>query len=126
VPEETFWYNLRESGNWWHIGMILLFGHFFVPFLFLLQNPLKKKNGSMIFICVWLLAIQLLDFIYNILPALRTADGTPRDFIPTVWDVTALVGVGAICLGAFFSSYARTRCIPIRDPRIRESLNCHE
>ena len=27
VPEETFWYNLREYGDWWGVGLVLVFGH---------------------------------------------------------------------------------------------------
>jgi hypothetical protein len=128
IPEETFWYNVRESGNWWNVGMVLIFGHFLFPFLFLLQHPLKKKHGSMIFICVWILAIILLDFYYNILPSLKVdgSHGVPVNWHVTVWDVTSLVGIGGVCFWAFFSSYAKQRCIPVRDPRIVESLHLHE
>ena len=45
VPEETFWYNLRElnhdgtTNQWWYVGVYgILFGHFFIPF-FALQPP---------------------------------------------------------------------------------------
>jgi hypothetical protein len=126
VPEETFWYNIRETGNWWWVGMVLIFGHFLVPFLFFLQHPLKKKHGSMVFICGWILVIQLIDYIYNILPARKLPNGDPVPFGISPWDVTALLAVGGICFWAFLSSFARTRCIPIRDPRIVESLQCHE
>ena len=128
IPEETFWYNVRETGNWWDVGMVLVFGHFLLPFLFFLQHPLKKKNGSMIFICVWILAIILLDFYYNILPSMKQGghDGDPVNFHVTIWDVTAIVGIGGICFWAFFRSLASQRCIPVRDPRIIESLHLHE
>lgn len=134
VPEETFWYNLREwnpstgeFNSWMWIGMILVFGHFLFPFLYLLQYPLKKKNGTMIFISVWVLATQLIDFFFNILPA-RKLDGGP-DPVPfgiSPWFVTSLIGIGGLCLWAFFRSFQGTRSIPIRDPRIAESLNLHE
>ena len=133
VPEETFWFNLREvnpstglHNSWWPVGLTLLFGYFLVPFLFLLQNPLKKKAGSMTFICVWILAMQLLDFFFNILPGQKLANGDPVPFGISPWDVTAFIGVGGICLWVFFNSMTRARCIPIRDPRIVESLHCHE
>ena len=29
VPDETFWYLIRENGSWWCVSMILIFGHFF-------------------------------------------------------------------------------------------------
>ena len=38
MPEETFWYVLREQGTWWFTGAIMIiFGHFFIPFLARLQ-----------------------------------------------------------------------------------------
>ena len=133
VPEETFWYNLREidpstglPNSWQWVGYVLIFGHFVLPFLFFLQHPLKKKNGSMVFICFWILAIELLDFIYNILPSLKQASGDPVPFGITIWDVTALAAVGGLCFWAFLRSLPKTRCIPIRDPRIVESLQSHE
>ena len=33
MPEETFWYVVREKGTWWYVGLVIIFGHFFVPFL---------------------------------------------------------------------------------------------
>lgn len=133
VPEETFWYNLRElnpstgaQNSWWWVGLVLLFGHFFLPFFFFLGNANKKAPGRMVFICVWLLLIQLLDLIYNIVPAQKLANGDPVPFGVSPWTVTAVLGVGGVCLWAFLNSFARTRCIPIRDPRIVESLQLHE
>ena len=28
MPEETFWYLIRENGSWWALGMLIIFGHF--------------------------------------------------------------------------------------------------
>ncbi len=43
IPEETFWYQIREIDpntgekiTWWWVGLGLIFGHFFAPFLYLL------------------------------------------------------------------------------------------
>ncbi|MGH8017165.1 MAG: hypothetical protein ACREIA_02575 [Opitutaceae bacterium] len=133
IPEETFWYNLRElnlstgeRNSWWWIGLALLFGHFFLPFFYFLGHDNKLKNGRMIFICVCILATHLLDLYFNILPAMKAPSGDAIPFSITLWDITAIAGVGALCLWAFFRSFARTRCIPIRDPRIVESLQFHE
>ncbi len=133
IPEETFWYNLRElnleSGernSWWHVGMVLLFGHFFLPFFFFLGHHNKKSPARMTAICLWILAIVLLDMFYNILPSIKLPSGDAVPFGVTLWDVAAVASIGALCFWAFLRSFGRTRCIPIRDPRIVESLNCHE
>ena len=31
MPEETFWYVVREKGTWWYMGMVIIFGHFLYP-----------------------------------------------------------------------------------------------
>ncbi|MBL4575448.1 MAG: hypothetical protein JKY51_05015 [Opitutaceae bacterium] len=126
IPEETFWYVIREHGNWRYVGYTLIFAHFFFPLFFLLGHRNKLIKGRMIFICVWVLLTQLLDFYYNILPYKKDGEGNPFEFGVSVWDVTALIGIGGICIWAFLRSFNKTRPIPIRDPRILESLNYHE
>ena len=43
MPEETFWYVIREQGTWWWVGMVIIFGHFFMPFLALLRIDVKMR-----------------------------------------------------------------------------------
>ncbi len=127
IPEVTYWYVNREYGNWWWVGLALLFCHFFVPFLFLLFYQNKIRPGRMLFISIWILAFHLLDLYFNILPAKHAESGWPYySFGVSFWDVTAFVGIGGICVWAFVKSYLSQKPIPIRDPRILESLNHHE
>ncbi|TVR53956.1 MAG: hypothetical protein EA425_02830 [Puniceicoccaceae bacterium] len=126
IPEVTFWYNVREEGFWWPISLFLIFGHFLLPFLFLLFYTNKIRASRMIFISVWILLVQLLDMVYNILPTRKLADGSVHPFTITLWDGAAIVGIGAICVWAFARSLETARLIPIRDPRINESLRHHE
>jgi len=128
VPEETFWYNIREHGDWVYVGMLILFGHFFFPFLFLLSYRRKSTRGPALFISIWIAAIILIDLCYNILPALKDAENQPLPFlsINLLWVLTSVVGVGGICVWAYLRSVPTAKIIPIRDPRIVESLTHHE
>lgn len=135
IPEETFWYNLRElnadgtPNQWKYVGIIgILFGHFFVPFLFLLSYKNKLNHGRMRFISIWMLAVILLDICYNILPILKDAHGDPLPLfsLHLIWTLTATVGIGGVCVWAYLKSFPSTKLIPIRDPRIGECLTHHE
>lgn len=135
VPEETFWYNLREINNtdgqpnqWKWVGMTLLFGHFVVPFLTLLSYKRKLNKRVMPRVAIWIAAIFLLDLIYNIWPAKKTSGGDPLPFLAVhqLWTLTAVVGIGGICIWAYLRSFPTTKLIPIRDPRIEECLAYHE
>jgi hypothetical protein len=134
VPEETFWYNLREvnhdgSPNQWKwVGMVLLFGHFFAPFFALLSYRFKVTPHIIRRIAYWVLTIILIDMCYNILPALKDEHGDSLPFLSVnlLWVLTSVVGVGGVCIWSYLRSFPTTKLIPIRDPRIVESLTHHE
>jgi hypothetical protein len=127
VPEETFWYNVREHGDWLYIGMLLLFGHFFLPFLSWLRYRNKAERKPALLISVWVAFIILIDLCYNALPALRDAHDEPLPFLSLnlVWVLTSVVGIGGICVWSYLKSFPTAKLIPIRDPRIGESLTHH-
>lgn len=128
VPEETFWYVIRENGDWWTVGLVLLFGHFFAPFLTLIHYPVKVNKKLMPWISVFIAAIVLLDLCYNILPADKLANGDPKPFLSVnlVWTLASVVGIGGLCVWAYLRSLPSTKLIPIRDPRIGECLTYHQ
>ncbi len=134
VPEETFWYNLRElnhdgsTNQWWYVGLVILFGHFFVPFFALLSYRFKVTHHIIRRIALWNLTIILVDMCYNILPALKDAhgDALPITSVNLLWVLTSVVGVGGVCVWSYLKSFPTTKLIPIRDPRIGESLTHHE
>ena len=127
VPEETFWYNIREHGDWVVVGLFLLFGHFFVPFLAWLRYKNKAERKPALLISIWIAVVILVDICYNVLPVLKHHD-EPVNFVSVnlLWVLTSVVGVGGICVWAYLRSFAKTKIIPIRDPRIVESLTHHE
>lgn len=136
IPEETFWYNIRElaadgsKNSWWYVSRSLIYLHFFVPFLGLLWY--KNKFGSRLkFLAIWILVFHFVDLIWNIVPQQlgdhHAALGfTVRQFSINPSEVLILIGGGAICIWAFLRSAAKYRPIPIRDPRISESIHAHE
>lgn len=128
VPEETFYFNLREYGDWYWVGMSDLFLYFAFPFCYLLSYRYKIEHGRAQFIAWWILVMLFVNICFNTLPAIRDAAGHPRPFISplVVWHFTALLGVGGVCLWAYLRSFPTAKLLPVRDPRIAECLTCHE
>jgi hypothetical protein len=134
VPEETFWYNLREihsdgtANQWKWVGMLILFGHFLLPFLYLLSYKNKIIPWRLKLIVWWTLFTIVVDLCYNVLPALKDAHGDALPFLSMnlIWVATSLVGVGGIFTWAYLRSLPTQKLIPIRDPRISECLTYHE
>lgn len=137
IPEETFWYQLRElslngeRSTWWAVSMFLVFGQFVIPFLMLLFYKTKVIPKIILGLAFWMLFTHVIDIYWNILPG-RIIDSeaefgyTLREFRVTIYDVAMLIGVGGIMVWSFLRESARHKAIPIRDPRILESINAME
>jgi hypothetical protein len=120
IPEETFWYVLRERGTWREIGLILIFGHFFLPFLLLLRIDMKLKLPVMIFIVVWAWLMRFVDLSFNIMPVLH-----PEGFVVHWLDLACMLFIGGVLATVFLKYLASHPPFPQRDPRFAEALNVY-
>ena len=137
IPEETFWYNIREHNgdgvhnSWWIISMLLIFGHFLIPFLLLLWYKTKVVIWKSIGVAIWILLFHIIDLYWNIIPGkvvdLEASNGYYiRQFSVEIFDIAAIVGIGGICIWAVCSSMLKAEPIPIKDPNVLKSLNHSE
>ena len=142
IPEETFWYNIREinpntgeTSAWFWVSMGLIFGHFFFPFLYLLFYKNKINGPRIVFIALWILSFHLLDLYWNIIPGREIVPGAyvgyearPVIGMHLFWGIASLIGVGCLCVRAVLKSLNSNvaEIIPVRDPRILDSINHHE
>ncbi len=117
MPEETFWYVLREKGSWWYIGMVIIFGHFFVPFLSLLRIDVKHKFPIMAPLCVWAWLMHYLDLSFNIMPELH-----PNGFMLHWMDLGCWCFMIGVLSWRFLKEYAAHAPYPIKDPRLIEAM----
>src|SRR5690348_7251157 len=44
---------LREKGSWFGVSMVIIFGHFLLPFLALLRIDVKNVFSYMVPLCIW-------------------------------------------------------------------------
>ncbi|MBI4660054.1 MAG: hypothetical protein HY735_14535 [Verrucomicrobia bacterium] len=122
LPEETYWYVKRETGSWWDIGMIIVFGHFVLPFLTLLRIDAKLNLRVMVPICVWAWLMHFCDLSYNIMPV-RHAAGFPAQWL---WlDLACLAFFGGVLAKAFLKSFNAHPPYPQRDPRFAETMEVY-
>lgn len=117
IPEETFWYVQREQGNWWDFGMILIFGHFFLPFLALLRIDAKLSLPLMIPLCAWAWLMHFCDMAFNIMPVIN-----PKNYIPHYIDLACFAFIGGVLATVFLRSFKSHAPYPVKDPRLGESM----
>jgi hypothetical protein len=121
IPEETFWYVLRERGTWWEISMLIIFGHFVVPFLSLLRIDAKLSLSVMIPIAIWAWLMHYLDMQFNIMPVLH-----PNGFTVHILDPICFLLIGGALFLLFKREFSKHPAYPLRDPRLKEAVTFHE
>jgi len=143
LPEETRWFQVRRADGWGAVGTLLIIGHFFVPFAFLMSRHIKRNPVTLVAAAVFLVAMHWVDMQYQILPNLPIAthshleipELTPGPFGPFLsglgkysqglrwYDFTTWLGMLSLVTGFTIMNIRRTNLVPVRDPRLPESLH---
>ncbi len=117
IPEETVYFQIRNTGSWWMFSTFLVVGRFFLPFPILLMQWTKKQPKYLCIVAGWILLMQMVDMYVVVLPALH-GKGASMSF----FDLFALAGIGGILGWLYFKNLFRTYLFPTRDPRLAASI----
>lgn len=120
LPEETIFYLPRVTGGWTLVTASLLLFKFVVPFLALLSRRAKRNPAYLGAVCVLILVMQYVDIYWLVYPnfnAEKVIFGLPEVLI---W-----AGFGGGFVYSVQRFLTRNSIIPLKDPRIHESLHHH-
>ena len=120
VPEETFWYILREKGSWFQLSLVIIFGHFFAPFLALLRIDVKLRPAFIVPLAAWAWFMHYCDMYFNIMPGLHR-EGVRLAFT----DIGLFLFMGGWMTRQFMATYFSAPLYPQRDPRMAECLEIY-
>ncbi len=83
------------SGAWLPVAVLLGMGRFAMPVLALGALSVRQNRQFLTSLSVWVLALELVDLIWMIKPALRLE---PPDASLAWTDLTAWLGAGGVCV----------------------------
>ncbi len=139
IPEETTWYMVRQLGGWRMVSILLLVGHFVLPFLLLVTKHTKRVTTVLGLIAAGMLIMHAVDMYYLVMPtipgdAIATAASYEElrdaaaaglvevNFHPSLMDLACLLGLFGIVTAMTVKRMARHALIAQGDPRLPESL----
>jgi hypothetical protein len=123
MPEETFWYVLREKGSWKYVGQyVIIFGHFFLPFLFLLRIDWKLKIGVILPLGAWAWFMHFVDLEFQIMPALHKSTILTGGLLV---DAACVLFFAGVLMKVLIVSINRYPLYPLKDPRMSEALGIY-
>jgi hypothetical protein len=118
LPEETVWYHQRGVGSWKTFSLVIVFGHFAIPFFALMTRAAKRSETWLIVMALWLLLFHWLDMYWNVMPTLH-----PEGVSFSWMDVTTMIGFAGVFKWAFWRRYSSQPVVPIHDPKLQSSIN---
>lgn len=120
IPEETEWYLRRQTGQWNDVSMLLIVGHFAIPFAALVTGQAKRNTALLAVMSIWLIVMHYADLYWLIMP--EYMEGR----VPLhIMDLMALAGIGLIYKGFAAIMYAGKYLVPFGDPRLPDAIAHH-
>jgi hypothetical protein len=123
LPEEIPWYIARFRGWWGYLAILLVVGHFALPFMLLLSRDLKRDSSMLAKVAIAVLVMRLADLIWLIAPAFsHGAEGDAAHF-PLHWmDIAVPVGLIGLWVALFARNLRGRTLLPLNDPYFREKF----
>ena len=117
IPEETVFYHARMVGTWREWSLVLLFGHFAVPFLMLISRPAKRNRTVLTVAASWIALMHFVDLHWLIMPNLH------KEGVSLSWmDPAALLAVGSVVALVFWGRLRHNAIVPVGDLRFEQGL----
>lgn len=115
-PHEIAWYLPRARGAWVGTGVVLLIGHFVLPFLLLLRKRIKRSVDAMARLGWWLLAMHAVDIGWLVFPGSGATKAAAWLY------VAALAFTGGLTAATAAWRFGDRPAVPERDPDLLASL----
>lgn len=117
LPDEIPWYLERLKGGWEYVALMLVFGHFALPFALLLSQDLKKNFKLLAGVAIFMLCMRVVDMYWLVAP-----DAKPGGLSLSWLDLAAPVGLIGIWLAYFLVQLEKRPLMPVNELQLVETL----
>jgi hypothetical protein len=120
LAEEVPWYLDRIRGAWGYVALLIVVGHFALPFTLLLSRNLKERASLLAKVAIGILVMRLVDLIWLVAPNFE------HHGFPFHWmDVVIPIGLTGIWVFLFVRQLRSRPLLPLNDPFFKEAF-AHE
>jgi hypothetical protein len=117
IPEETIFYKERWIGSWQTVSLLIVFGHFVIPFFGIMSRHAKRNRTTLGFFAVWMIVMHWVDHYWLVMP---TLDHHGAHF--TWVDPMPLLMIGGVVAMVAMRRASREPLYPLKDPRLPETV----
>lgn len=117
LPEEIPWFLIRLNNGWGAVGLLLVLGHFMLPFALLLSRDLKRNYKFLRGIAILVLVMRCVDLYWIVMPTFRK-----QGFGLSWMDFTIPAGLIGLWLWFFLTQLEKRPLMPLNAPHLEEVL----
>ena len=117
LPEETGWFLKRQTGGWVTVSLVLIFGHFVVPFLLLVSRMIKRRPLLLALTGAYVALMCWIDIYWLVIP--EFSPGVARFGL---LDILCFLAINGVFSGVALIRLSRHSVVAEGDPRLEESL----
>ncbi|MCH2132552.1 MAG: hypothetical protein MK116_02260 [Phycisphaerales bacterium] len=139
IPIETGWFLPRQLGAWKWVSLLLIVGHFALPFVLLISRWTKRWRNLLAAIAFWMVLMMIVDVYWLVMPTLppgvahdaaslaQLTEDVNSGAVSVGWNLTianftAVIGMLGLLKAGTFAALWRCSLVPVSDPRLDESL----
>ena len=128
IPEETAWFYNRQAHGYQWLFIVMIAGHFILPFLLLIWRGTKRNMKLLTIMGLYMIFMVVMDMVWIIRPmvdfaASASAEAGSASGITTIWlDIAGVVCVLGFYAGIAALKVAKSPLLPIKDPMLHESM----
>lgn len=131
LPEEIHYYLARNTNFYVGLTVVLVVGHFFIPFLGLMQkHRLKNKIGRLKVMCYFMISMRLCDLFYIVNPSFQEKALTHNilmdpggPWLELFAYVAMALGLMALWFALFIGELGKSNLMPKNDPRMYKAIS---
>ena len=117
IPEETIWYLSRWERGWSGVSLVLMFGHFVLPFVFLIFQTVKRTPVLLGLAALWILIMHWIDLYWLVYPTFQ------EQYTAIGWiEGAPVIGIGGVFISLFWRNFTSRPVVPTGDPWLEASI----
>lgn len=126
IPDEVGWFmrhgaSTAAPNDFSRVVIILLFGHFLLPFPGLLSRHVKRDKTGLSFWATWMLVFCWFDIFWLVAPQLDNGN-LHLGLLDLAEYLAVMLGIGGIFVAFVVRRASHNPVRPVRDPRLADSL----
>ncbi|MFG0262245.1 MAG: hypothetical protein ACF788_07630 [Novipirellula sp. JB048] len=126
IPEETEWFYHRQLGAWGSLSLVLVFLHWALPFFGTMSRYSRRRPGVVVFWAGYILVMHYIDIYWMIMPeahaGLPGSHAAAGGVVGVLACLLCVFGMLALITGLVLRVASQTGVVPVRDPRLAESI----